>query len=68
MTLGFDVPKQLVQDVVTRWNASFDMMLSFIEIKEPLNNVLHTDKWSAKVDQIYNSEWERMERVVAVFP
>ena len=30
--LGFEVPKQLVQDVVTRWNSTFDMMLSFIEL------------------------------------
>ena len=44
----------------------FDMMLRFTELKEPLNNVLHTDKWSTKVDQIYNSEWELIERVVTV--
>ena len=42
------------------------MMLSFIELKDPLKNVLNTDKWTGKVGKISNSEWELMEKVVAV--
>ena len=64
--LEADVTKQLIQDVVTRWNSSFDMLNRFFELKEAVRTVLSDDKWRDKVDPIFNQEWELVEKVVTV--
>ena len=56
-------PKQLAQDVRTRWNSTFDMMSRFLELK--VTAVLAKPKWVEKVEvHFFNQEWELMAKAV----
>lgn len=59
--------KQLQQDVITRWNSTFDMLERFLELKVPLIEVMGREKWATKIeDNFYNADWELMNKVVLV--
>lgn len=61
------VGKCLVQDVVTRWNSTYNMMKRFHELKEAVSKVLDMPKWEEKIDiRFYNNEWDLMAKVVSV--
>ena len=61
------VAKQLQQDVVTRWNSTYDMLARFLEIKAAVVNVLADQKWMDKVEvHFYPSDWELMAKIVSL--
>jgi hypothetical protein len=61
------VVKQLVQDVRTRWNSTYDMMSRFQELKQPIVEVLSDDHWADKLEvSFFNSDWELISKCVTV--
>ena len=61
------VAKQLQQDVVTRWNSTYDMLARFVELKEALLTVMAKPKWEDKVEvHFYPSDWELMVKIVSL--
>ena len=71
--LGFTIIKTLIQDVKTRWNSTNDMVERFVELKEPISEVLESEEWKGKISvkagvkvKFTSSDWRLLERLVQV--
>ena len=62
-----EVAKQLVQDVRTRWNSTFDMLKRFLELKTAIVKVLAEEEWADKLEvSFYNTDWELIAKCVNI--
>ena len=58
-----------IQDVVTRWNSSYDMLKRFLKNEDIVRNILDQPVWRAKIKphvKFSNKEWEVMKNVCLV--
>ena len=69
---GFEQVKQIVKDVKTRWNTTYDCLKRFVELKEPINKILEDTEWKNKLKyrekplKYGSHEWKVMESLVKV--
>jgi hypothetical protein len=60
-----NLPKlKLTQDVVTRWNSTFDMLQRFVKVKDAINSTLAV--LQANVDMLSSEEWIIVEKASVV--
>ena len=71
--LGFKSIKTLTQDVRTRWNSTNDMVERFVELKDPITEVLESEEWKDKITvkpgvkvKFTSNDWRVLERLVQV--
>ncbi len=59
-------PKKLIQDVPTRWNALYDMLQRFLELKDAIVLLLAQPGMDKNTGPISSSVWEVIEDAVAL--
>ncbi|CAH1763824.1 8132_t:CDS:2, partial [Entrophospora sp. SA101] len=53
---------QLIPDIKTRWNSSFEMMKRALLLREPLHNMVSADK-ELKSYILSDNDWQRIEKI-----
>ena len=64
---GSDSPlRKLQQDVPTRWNSVFEMLQSLLRAREALTLYISTDGKNYIGPKLFDSDWEKISKYVAV--
>jgi len=56
----------IFQECKTRWNSTYKMLKRFLELQQPIQQVILDDRWSETVPFITTAAWSLMRKLVRV--